>query len=57
MVACGSCGGGQSAAPQREFVYKSPTGKETIFDSETEAKIQISIDGGGSYTVRAKKSR
>lgn len=55
-MACGSCGGGQGAAPRQEFVYTSPTGQQKVLESETEAKIQVSINGGGSYTVRAKKS-
>jgi hypothetical protein len=50
---CGTCGGGQPA-PQREFVYTSPKGEERVVYSETEAKIQVSVNGGGSYKVKKK---
>lgn len=52
---CSSCGHTSAPAPTREFVYTAPDGKQEIFESETEAKIQVSVKGGGSYKVRAKK--
>lgn len=53
-MGCSSCGGG-SPAPTREYVYTDPKGVQHVVETETEAKIQVSVNGGGSYTVRAKK--
>lgn len=52
-MACGSCGGG-AAEPAQEVIYTDPTGRTMTVNSETEAKIQVSINGGGSYVVRKK---
>lgn len=54
-MGCSSCGGGASPPPTREVVYTDPKGVEHVVQSETEAKIQVSVNGGGSYSVRAKK--
>lgn len=55
-MGCSSCGGGGGVpVSTREVVYTDPKGVQHVVESETEAKIQVSINGGGSYTVRAKK--
>lgn len=51
---CGSCGG-RGAEPAQEVIYTSPQGKTVTLSSETEAKIQVSINGGGSYIVKKRK--
>lgn len=49
------CCGQREPEPTVEVEYTSPSGRKTIVHSETEAKIQVSVNGGGSYVVKKKK--
>lgn len=49
------CCGQREPEPAIEVEYTSPTGQKTVTQSETEAKILVSVNGGGNYVVKKKK--
>lgn len=52
---CHTCGGGAASQPEREFVYTSPSGETKTVYSDTEAKILVSVNHGGSYKAQPRK--
>jgi hypothetical protein len=50
-----ACGGGSSqpgsSAPEAKFEVKLPNGTTTVVTGEHAAKVEVTMAGGGTYTM------
>jgi hypothetical protein len=47
------CNCGKNAQQEKEYVVKLPDGREKVVRGENAARIEVTVNGGGSYTVKS----